>query len=169
MKVIFRINRDLLDAVHHDLSRPHAFALERVGFITCRSGSLTKGTALLAQTYQPVADDDYEDGYGIGAMMSAAAIRKALQFAYNNPVSMVHVHRHEHRGKPGFSHVDLTESAKFIPDFWKVRPGVIHGILVLSHDAMTGLAWNPQTKTPQPFQELAVIGRPLSTTHNEDA
>lgn len=62
MNISFRITDDLLTKIHADLSRPHAFAAERVGFIACACASLPdKGLALLAQTFHPVADDHYID------------------------------------------------------------------------------------------------------------
>jgi hypothetical protein len=161
MKATFRIQAPLLEQIHADLSRPHAFAKERVGFISCRVAGQTSGVALLATHYHPVDDGDYEDDPRVGAMMGEGAIRKALEYAYNQPVSMVHVHRHDHEGTPGFSRVDLTESAKFVPAFWHVRPTVPHGALVLSHDAMYGYWWNPQDKRSRPITELSVIGFPL--------
>lgn len=161
MRLVFRITERLFEAIHADLSRPHAFAFERVGFISCHTGALQDGIAMLASVYHPVADIDYKNGHGVGAMIGSGAIRKALQVAYNNPVTMLHVHRHDHNGIPRFSTVDLKESAKFIPDFWKVRPGAHHGILLLSNDALIGLCWNPTTQEPEPIEELSVIGRPL--------
>jgi hypothetical protein len=162
VKTAFRIERRLLDRVHRDLSQPHAFAHERVGFLACATAQAPGGMLLLADQYLPVADEDYLDVRSVGAMMSSAAIRKALEHALGNQVAMVHVHRHEHRGKPSFSRVDLSEAAKFVPDFWKVRPGLPHGILVLSHDSMTGLTWDPSTARPHPIDELTVVGRPMS-------
>ncbi len=161
MKVAFRINRALLSLVHDDLSRPHPFAHERVGFIGCRVAALQDGHLVLADTYQPVHDDDYEDDPTVGAMMGAGAIRKALQFAYQHPVAMFHVHRHEHKGLPGFSRTDVRENAKFIPDFWKVRPATPHGAIVLSYDAIAGAWWDPATRQAQPIDEFAVLGQPL--------
>lgn len=160
MKALFRIEQGLLKQIHSDLSRPHAFAHERVGFIACRVANIEDGFSILAERYVPVEDGDYEDGHGVGAMMGAAAIRKALQIAYNERVSMIHVHRHEHRGVPRFSAVDLTESAKFVPDFWKVRPELPHGMVVLSRDSMAGMAWNPADKKRVPMHEMTAVGRP---------
>lgn len=160
MKALFRIEQGLLKQIHGDLSRPHPFAHERVGFIACRVGSIAGGFSILAERYIPVDNDDYEDGHGVGAMMGSAAIRKALQVAYNDRVSMIHVHRHEHRGVPRFSPIDLAESDKFVPDFWKVRPELPHGMVVLSRDAMAGMAWNPASKMRMPMHELTAVGRP---------
>jgi hypothetical protein len=91
-------------------------------------------------------------------MMSSDAIRSALEIAYNPNVAMFHVHRHEHYGKPGLSQVDRRESSKFVPDFFKVRPSLPHGVLVLSHDSMAGLCWTARDTHPQDIQELIVVG-----------
>lgn len=163
MKTAFRIERSLLERVHQDLSRPHEHAHERVGFIACSTAGLEGGQLLLADEYLPVADEDYANNPSVGAMMGPAAIRKALEYAYGrHGVSMLHVHRHDHRGVPGFSKVDLSESARFMPDFWKVRAGVPHGIVVFSFNSMVGLAWDPATRRPEPIEQMAVVGRPVS-------
>jgi hypothetical protein len=161
MRAIFRIERRLLESIHTDLNREHKYAAERVGFISCRVGALAEGYLLLAQSYHPLEDQDYEDNPLVGAMMGSNAIRKALQYAYNNTSAMFHVHRHEHNGKPRFSKIDVSESAKFIPNFWNVRPKLPHGTIVLSHDSMVGAWWNPKSKSSQLIDELAVIGRPV--------
>lgn len=164
MNTAFRIERALLKRVHSDLSREHPFAAERVGFIACEMGSVNDGALLLAHEYLVIDDEDYEysPSPDVGAMMGPGAIRKALQYAYNSEAVMLHVHRHDHVGCPQFSRLDLKESAKFVPDFWKVRPNVPHGTLVLSRDAMFGLCWDPASRQPTPINQLSVIGRPLS-------
>lgn len=162
MNTAFRIERRLLDEIHRDLSRPHPYAHERVGFIACAAAEVLAGTLLLAEQYLPLADEDYEDVPEIGAMMASSAIRKALGHAYKHKSAMLHVHRHDHLGTPHFSSVDLSESAKFVPDFFKVASGRPHGIVVLSFDQMRGLAWDPTSKVPEEIAETAVIGRPLS-------
>lgn len=161
MKKSLRITEQLLNAIHKDLSRRHPFALERVGFISCKHATLPDGMIFIAEKYLPVADEDYLESRSAGAMMGSDAIRKALQFAYNEPVSMFHVHRHEHIGKPRFSLLDIKESAKFVPDFWKVRPELDHGAIVLSRDSAYGLAWDRELGKPQELSEINVIGRPL--------
>lgn len=161
MRTTVRLTKALLDDIHGDLSRPHAYAHERVGFIACALSSSTKGLLILARDYMPVADSDYERDPTVGAMMSSTAIRKALEFAYNYPVSMFHVHRHDHRGRPEFSNVDVSEARKFVPDFWKVRPSVPHGLMVLSKNAATAAMWDPATKEPRYVDEINIVGRPL--------
>jgi hypothetical protein len=62
------------------------------------------------------------------------------------PVGMVHVHVHEHSGRPAFSFVDRREQRQFVPDFFKVRREIPHGAIVLSHDRAIGSLWlDPDT------------------------
>jgi hypothetical protein len=159
MKIAFKIPQGLFTEIHRDLSRPHEFAAERVGFIACGASAFnTDGLLLLGATYHPVADQHYVDDPRVGAMMNSDAIRLALEVAYNRNVAMFHVHRHEHYGKPGFSRVDRRESARFIPDFFKVRSSLPHGALVLSYDSIAGLCWLARDKHPVEIQEFVVVG-----------
>jgi hypothetical protein len=163
MNVAFKIPRKLLDDIQIDLSRPHQFAGERVGFVACTAAALSAGgVAVIAHQYLPVADDHYEQDWNVGAMMGPSAIRLALQYSYRHRVSMFHVHRHDHNGTPAFSHVDISESKKFVPDFWKVQRHRPHGALVLSFDAIYGLCWLPNFQHPLPFSEYVVVGFPTT-------
>ena len=167
MSIIWRARRDLLDHIRQDLERPHKFAAERVGFVACKVGRLADdGLVILAGAYSPVDDQEYVDDRTVGAMMGPGAIRRALQRAYRGgagDVSMFHIHMHDHVGIPGFSRVDLTESAKFVPDFFNVAPLMPHGIVVLSHNRAAGLCWRgPKTK-PTHIDRFASVGAPLET------
>lgn len=162
MTTHFKITRKLLDGIRRDLDRRHAFAAERVGFISCKVGALASGgVVILAHAYQPVEDDDYLNDPAVGAMMGPDAIRKAMQHAYNENVSMFHVHTHDHLGTPWFSKIDLREAKKFVPDFWNVRPEMPHGALVLSMDSLAGLCWLPATRQTEEISKFLIIGAPL--------
>jgi len=141
MKTIFRCTDQFLRDVRHDLARPHAFAAERVAFISIRATSTEDSLVLLAAGYHPVADHDYIDDPTVGAMMNQEAIRKALDIALLQQAGMIHVHMHEHVGRPTFSRTDRREQLKFVPDFFKVRPQMPHGSLVISHDMAAGRIW----------------------------
>ena len=162
MNYQFRIAEGLLAAIHADLSRPHAHAYERVGFIHCRFGAGPHRSVILAQDYASVADADYLESEEMGAVMGPTAIRLALQAVYRHQGPVFHVHRHDHDGIPGFSRVDLRESAKFVPDFWKVAPEMPHGALVLSHDAATGRVWCPRNHEAQPLTSIVSVGTRLT-------
>lgn len=167
MKIEFRMSQSLFQSIHTDLSRKHTFAAERVGFIACASGALDDGgLVLLAESYLPILDEHYVDDPRAAATMGSAAIRSALQTAYNRPVSMFHVHRHEHRGVPRFSDIDIRESRRFVPDFFKVQPKRSHGVIVLSHDSVTGLCWNPGANNPVAINKFVVVGRPITTVRS---
>ncbi len=161
MSVELRLTRELLNQVHRDLSRPHPHAGERVAFLTCLPAVL-RGSAvvMLGQMLHPVVDEDYERDDTVGAMLGSAAFRKILQVAYSQPVCVLHVHRHEHLGRPWFSDIDLREARKYVPDFFKVRKGFPHGILVLSQDSAAGLIWNPQSNTQVRLPRITVVGAP---------
>jgi hypothetical protein len=161
MKVHFKIRITQLSAIRSDLLRPHPFAAERVGFIGCRVAGTQDVIMVIAESYHPVADDDYLDDPSAGAMMGPAAIRKALQFVYSDRVSMFHVHLHGHRGRPWFSGLDLRETAKFVPDFWNVRPEFPHGAIVLGLDSSAGLCWYARGKKPMRIAEFTVVGAPM--------
>src|SRR5690349_7393329 len=104
MRLILKLLGTELQAIREDLSRPHQFAFERVGFIACRFARLRPaGLVIVAADYLPVADEHYLDAPGYGALMGPAAIRSALQHALDHPVGMFHVHAHGGRGRPRFS------------------------------------------------------------------
>lgn len=162
MRVVFKVVDRLLERVRHDLARPHEFAAERVGFFVCRAASLApEDVVVLAHDYRPVEDEHYLDDPSVGAMMGPSAIRKALEFALNNKAGMFHVHMHDHAGRPKFSRTDARESAKFVPDFWNVRPEMPHGALVASKNSLWGLCWYPGMSEPIEIGEFVVIGSPM--------
>lgn len=168
MKVFVRITRALLEEIREDLSREHPFAFERVAFVSCNVAAQGDGVVLiLVSNLHPIADSDYEPDPTVGAMLGPGAFRKALQYAYSNSVAMFHIHCHAHLGMPTFSPIDLRESAKFVPDFWKVQPRFPHGTFLLSHDSMTGLTWLPQARRPAVVSKLRVIGNPIEEIEHE--
>jgi hypothetical protein len=167
MRVVFKVVDRLLERVRHDIARPHEFAAERVGFFVCRAASLSpQGVVILAHDYMPVEDEDYVDDSTVGAMMGASAIRKALELALSMKAGMFHAHLHEHAGRPRFSRTDARESAKFVPDFWNVRPEMPHGALVASKDSFYGMCWYPGMSTPIEIGEFVVVGSPIFIMRN---
>jgi hypothetical protein len=161
MRVRFKIASALLAQTRSDLQRPHAFAHERVGFISAGLASMGHDLLVLARAYRAVPDEDYLNDPSVGAMMSREAIRQALEWALQNGHAMFHVHTHGGRGVPGFSGVDLREYRKFVPDFFKVTPQCAHGALVLSNDAARGQIWFGRRHEPVGIDEFVEIGPAL--------
>ena len=166
MTIHFKMTNRLRDVTIHDLVRPHPFAAERVGFLSCRPATSPSGLLILADSFHPVADEDYLPDLAVGAMMGSDAIRKALSFAYNHPACMFHVHLHNHKGLPAFSKIDLGESAKFVPDFFNVQPNHPHGALIFSRDSGVGRCWNSSTEPPAWISSITFVGSPTTLIRN---
>lgn len=141
MNIRFKITTRLLETVRNDLRRPHEFAGERVGFILAGMARTATAVLVIAHKYRPVADEDYLPDRSVGAMIGPDAIRKAMEWALFEGVAVFHVHSHGGIGAPAFSGIDRRESAKFVPDFVKVGPQLLHGAIVLSNDAAAGSCW----------------------------
>jgi hypothetical protein len=141
VKIIFRNTAAFGAEVRADLERHHAFAAERVGWLSVGAAKAGRNLVLLPKAYHRVEDEDYVDDPSVGAMMGQEAIRKALEIALLQPVGIFHVHMHGHRGKPSFSPVDLREQLRFVPDFFSVCPKMPHGAIVLSYDRAYGRVW----------------------------
>jgi len=163
MKIRFKITGDLLEAIRTDLMRPHAFAHERIGFISAGLSSAGKDLIALARAYRAVSDEDYLNDPSVGAMMGREAIRKALEWSLQAGHAMFHVHTHGGKGIPGFSSLDLRENRKFVPDFFKVSPRFPHGALVLSDTAACGQIWLGRTKDPVAIDDCTVVGASFKT------
>jgi proteasome lid subunit RPN8/RPN11 len=167
MKFYFKITSSLLQAIQSDLSRRHNFAFERVGFIACKVGRVgDKGLVLLAYDYFPVHNEHYLKDFSVGATIGPDAIRRMMQLAYDQPISVVHVHEHVHNGKPSFSGIDRREMARLIPDFWHVRPNLPHAAIVMSKDSICGYVWDSHSKNSVEIADFTIVGTPMKFIRN---
>lgn len=161
MSSLLRVPSDLLREVHQDLSRPHAFAAERVGFLFCRTALAGPGLRLsLATSYIPVQEDEYLEDDSVGAMIGSDAIRAAMQRGLDTGDGVFHVHRHEHLGSPWFSGVDIECLVRLAPSFHAVSPGNVHGGLVLSRDSASTLTWTDGAGRAEPGW-VTFVGVPM--------
>lgn len=147
-----------LGRVRVALQVPHAFALERVGFIFGRSGG--NGLILLS-TFASVADEHYEPDRRVGARIGAHAINRALQRTLDGRCAAFHVHAHEHRGAPRFSPTDLRELPPVMAPCLTLVPEQPHGLLLLSHDSLMALVWYPGDSRPTRVNQFTVVDAPL--------
>ena len=164
MKMVYRITSALIAEIRRDLQRPHRFAFERVGFVCCRAAGCpaSDGLLVLAESYEPVDDEDYIPSRDFGALIGSRAIRTALQFSLNNRSGLFHIHMHEHSGEPRPSPDDWTQAQKFVPDFFNATPSMPHGILILSRDLRAfGLCWTSKTAHPMQFDLIQIVGAPM--------
>ncbi len=161
MNVHFKIQGTLARRIRSDLRRPHSHAAERIGFMSCRFGTSDRALLVLAHDYHPAADEHYEFDATVGARFSSAAIRSAMQVAISHEVGIFHVHLHDHRGVPRPSAVDWSEWARFVPDFWHVRPALPHGALIFSLNQISGWCWYPGSRDPMPISQFTVVDHRL--------
>jgi len=162
MNINFKITDSLLEEIVQDLARPHPFAFERVGFVACRVGNIdSEGWVILGSEYYPVEDNHYIKDKAVGAKIGSDAIRKMMELAYNEPVSIVHIHAHDHYGVPELGRTDKREMALLIPNFWHVRPNLPHAAIVLSKDSMCGFAWEPVSKQRLAMDDFTIVGAPM--------
>ena len=82
------------------------------------------------------------------------------------PLSVIHVHLHEHSGRPGFGGVDSRETRAFMPDFLKVRGDQPHAALILSADEAVGRIWVRDRATSQPINMISFIGTVITKVHH---
>jgi len=158
MSILFRATEAFMASARRDLMRRHHFAHERVGFATTRAAAGKDRLVLLAENYYAVADEDYVFDPTVGARIGQEALRKALNLALFNPVGVIHIHMHLlPSARLWFSEVDLSEQRNFMPDFFKVRPTMPHGAVVLSPRSAAGLVWTAPN-TVQPIDEFNFAG-----------
>ncbi len=158
---LFKMNWSMRRAAIQDLSRPHKFAYERVGFLCCRTAAINHGLMVLAESYAPVTDENYIRDDGVGARINSAAIRDALQLSLTKEAGIFHIHMHDHIGPPLPSKTDLVEAAKLVPDFFNVTPRMPHGTIILSRDSAFGLCWDGKSSQPAIFNRIEFVGSPF--------
>jgi len=163
MSPLTRLTATLYDDLVQRLREPHDFAGERVAFLKCRPALSATSLLLLAGGVHHVENEDYVNDPSAGATVGRSGLRKVLQVAYMEAVSIVHVHLHEHRGRPRFSKTDLRENALFVPDFWNVQPSLPHGAVVFSFDSAVGQCWIPCSPSPSSV-DVAIVGSPMRCT-----
>ncbi len=160
--ILCKITKGLVDEIVADLSRPHPFAFERVGFLTMSAGHLRSGMILLAISYLAVPDDGYVEDDRAAAVINETTIRRAMQIAYTSRVGIAHIHLHDHKGPPGFSGIDEVETSKFMPPFTSVCPERPHAAIIKSRDSFVGRCWINNIVSA--ITEFQVIGDRLWST-----
>jgi hypothetical protein len=163
MKVIFRITKEILSQINSDLTRPHPFALERVGFIFVRLGTIIDGHLLLASGYQSVRDEHYaraKKGDYTGAIINRYAITEAMQRALSTGEGVFHVHIHDFGiNSAAFSKVDMKSLNELMPSFYSVSNNALHGALLLTPEKIIGKYWT-KDKNQYNISNISVVGYP---------
>ena len=147
MRAILRMTQSLRQDILADLARPHPYAAERMGFVFSRTFALSGGIQVaLGYGYQSVPDDEYLRDPTVGARVGTLTTRRMLQHALTEHEGIWQVHQHGHRGAPVFSPTDV-EWVQFLQAFHAVASDQIHGLLLLSNDAASTVAYDPVVGT----------------------
>lgn len=164
MSTQVRMLRSLYDCILADLRRPHPFAHERVGFLFTRMGTAANNTYLIFPVdYVPVLDDQYipTTDFKVGAEISSEAIRYTMQRVMNTGEGVFHVHVHEHRGRPGFSRIDMNDLPLLARSFQHAYPATAHGGFLLSKDDCIAAIWLPAQHKPVMAEKITLVSYPL--------
>lgn len=162
MKAEIRLLGSVYAAVVSDLSRPHPFAMERVGFLSVALGKLSRDhVLLLAYDYTPVPDQQYIEDPWAGACIGPDAIRAAMQRTLSSGSGQFHVHLHDHSGQPRPSSTDLRDMPPLLKSLGVAGPGSAHGAIILSRDGAWAQVAVPGSNKPIEASAVTIVGFPL--------
>lgn len=142
MNVAVKMTGRLHDEIRRDLTRPHAFAAERVGFVFGKIGTGESGKLVLLTRYHSIPDGDYIDDPTVGARLGSSAMTWAMEEVYRGRPEregIFHIHLHNIPGETGMSRTDARDLPRMIPGFRSVGREAPHGIVILSQNH--GTAW----------------------------
>jgi hypothetical protein len=163
--VSIKMTGSLYATILKDLSRPHPFASERVGFVLARLGSLAdSGSLVLLHRYHSIPDDQYIEDSTVGARIGSQAITWGMQEAYRGRKTregVFHVHLHAHNGRTGMSVVDQREIPEMVRGFHAVGTEAAHGILIFSLNHGFAWVWPAGKNELVIASKICVIGHPL--------
>jgi hypothetical protein len=160
MNVKVRLGRSLLEDVRADLSRPHPFAAERIGFLY---GRLVEagGPLVLLTGYEPVDDAHYVNDPFSGARIDSRAIRGAMQGVLDRGQGAFHVHLHHRHGRPVMSLMDAEEIPGVVTGLRRAGPAHASGIILLHDVECAAWVWLPGEENAVEAESVSVVGFPF--------
>lgn len=165
MRINIKLTGHLYNEIVRDLTRPHPFAAERVGFVFGRAGALSNDSTLILLTrYHSIPDNQYLKDPTVGARIGGEAITWAMQALYYGRSvreGIFHIHMHKHGGETKMSRVDNRDSTKLMPGFQSVGRESVHGIIILSLDHGSGWVWLPAHNELIEADSISIVGVPL--------
>jgi ThiF family len=134
MQIAVKIPRQILQEAIRDLSRPHSFAAERVGFFSTRCSKTDSTILVHCFAYNSIADEHYLEDHDVGARISSEAITRAMSRAVTDSAGQIHVHSHGNVSHPIPSRVDLRELPKVARSLRNANLAEVHGWMVVSNE-----------------------------------
>jgi hypothetical protein len=142
--------------------RPHPFAFERVGFLAATTTRLDLDHFLILITgYCRVPDEHYIEDESVGASISGAAIRDAMQRVIDESKGQFHVHLHNHAGATGPSFTDRKGLPPVVRSLATVGPNHASGYLIFSADSAWAEMRIPGIPLPILATRITSVGFPL--------
>ena|SRR5579859_2977481 len=140
-----RLAKSTWDGVIGDLRRPHRVVHERLGILTCKTGSASGGAIVfLPVGYTPFADDLYETSKDDSTVLvGSKAITFAMSLALKTKLSCLFVHLHGHTGVPRLSNPDKFHGPNMVKALLNANRTIPHGYVVFSWNACAGLVATP--------------------------
>ena len=164
MNVEIKITSKLYRKIHHDLERPHQHALERVGFLSSRTGKISDDTLLILFTdYHAVPDENYIFDPTVGARIDADSIRTVMQRILDiSQEGAFHVHMHPYwpAMRLEFSKTDDDSQNRMIHSFQSIGPDRPHGTFLFDGKRAIADIWLPNQKSPIRASKISIIGYP---------
>ena len=159
MKPHLKIPSSLLERALFDLERAHPFALERVGFLSCRQASGPSGPILFCYDYHPIADEDYVQDKTCGARIGERPIHAAMQRILDEGAAQIWVHTHGSKWNTNPSPLDREEGPRMLRSLVNVGRNLCNGWAVISEREATGQVWIPD-HGPVLLDQFSVVGWP---------
>mgnify|MGYP003640909620 CR=1 FL=1 len=161
-EVTLRISQELCKQIKKDLSRPHKFAYERVGFVIGNSKTISENEDIICiSEYISIDDYHYIKDDSVGARINEDAIRNAMQISMNRKCSIFHVHVHYGEGTPEFSLTDLDELPSIADAMVNANSSNVHGVLLLNSNGANAILRIKKSKGNVHLKKIAIIGYPM--------
>lgn len=162
MQTIVKIPRRLFEQAKADLFRPHAFAMERVGFFSTRCTRTKSITLVHCIEYHSVEDAHYIQDDSVGACIGSDAILRAMSRSRRNSVGQVHVHWHGGSELPEPSPTDTKSLPHLAVSLRNANKAEAHGWMILGeNDSWTSLHL-PTVEVPIVASSCVIVGFPMS-------
>lgn len=136
MKIKFRDG--LLNEVTNDLSRPHPFAFERVGYLL---GEIRDGILILNE-WISFDDSLYEENEDVGARVGANGMTLLMKKAFSEKKLFFHTHLHDFQDIPSFSGVDMRSLMEVTPSLFDFSGTGPHGAFLIGRESSKLIWWD---------------------------
>lgn len=129
---------ELLNEAAKDLSRPHPFAFERVGYLL---GEI-KDEILILNEWMSFEDFYYEENEEVGARIGFEGMTLLIKKVFNSKKHFFHTHLHEFQAIPSFSGVDMRSLLEVTPSLFDFSGTGPHGAFLIGRESSKLIFWN---------------------------